>query len=848
MLILSYENEISFTYKSNSLSYELLCTRPRFEREALVNSEMVYCPFSFAEPFDLEECQKQLQSLYNTMSKVKTVPWDRNSAVHIDDIYTQLSWHREDTKPSGVTKEKLEDYTDIFKGHAHYPNPKRILVCGRPGIGKTTFSKKTAFDWSQQRKEILKKFDLVLQIRLRDVCDLHEVPAIFTAAKLLAGDSVISADGLYKYILQNQEKVLLILDGYDEYSCEGQQSPVHGIWESMQLRDCHVIITTRLANADSLRISSHVQYQIDGFDSDNGVKKFVSKFLKDKEDVDNFVKHLKERDLADMAEIPLLLLMLCLLWKEKYNRRLPKSRAIIYTHFIQTLLDHGTEKEADVEFLRKVDDYKQELSILGKLAFDALLDRRHFLNVSELPNEILMKTLVEAGLFQILQISSLDPEKGVYFLHKSIQEFLAGFHLKEELISRKDEAINCLSKVDSFEKIVDNTEVLTFVCELSEEAACTVLSHLVMVGKKENLTEYNFSETPSIEDLSSEQRHFLTLCSRCFFCCSPTKRRDLYPMFLSNVGGVLFIDSDQLHSVAADHLLKSSPAPHYIFFSDSKHPEQDYRNLITVLEDLDGLLVSCSGEVKASHFLKRYHPRSVEHFFLKKEESMYLYFARIYKRFDYSFPNEMLKYLTSSPRHQSNKHDNATALCLTEDTNNASVGPRHCLSLVWEINIESLEGQEMKTLIEVLSFVASPRSIVISVKVGEIPNAQLLESLVSSINFTNKLDELGLCRMSLTAKPAAIIARSLYQAPNLRDLYLSYNPLGEGVSVLAQHLSCVPQLKNLRLGGVKMTRTQVDDLTAAVHCHSNISSLGSYYHVSLMTFVAICLNLLTKEV
>ena len=42
MLILSYENEISFTCKLNSFSYEWLCTRPRFEREALGNSEMVY--------------------------------------------------------------------------------------------------------------------------------------------------------------------------------------------------------------------------------------------------------------------------------------------------------------------------------------------------------------------------------------------------------------------------------------------------------------------------------------------------------------------------------------------------------------------------------------------------------------------------------------------------------------------------------------------------------------------------------------------------------------------------------------------------------------------------------------
>ena len=42
VLIFSYENEISFTCKLNSFSYEWLSTRSRFEREALGNSEMVY--------------------------------------------------------------------------------------------------------------------------------------------------------------------------------------------------------------------------------------------------------------------------------------------------------------------------------------------------------------------------------------------------------------------------------------------------------------------------------------------------------------------------------------------------------------------------------------------------------------------------------------------------------------------------------------------------------------------------------------------------------------------------------------------------------------------------------------
>ena len=784
------------------------------------------------EPFDLEECQKQLRSLYSTMSKVKVIPWDRSSAVHIDKIYTQLSWVRDDRTPSGVTQEKLEDYTDMFQSHEHYANPKRILVFGRPGIGKTTFSKKTAFDWSQRRKENLKKFDLVLLIRLRDVCDLHDVTAILRAAKLLTSDGVISVDSLYKYVVQNQEKVLFVFDGYDEYSCTGTQSPVLDIWEGTQLRDCHVIITTRSANADNLRISSHIQCQINGFDK-NRIKEFASKFLKDENDVDELVKHLDEKDLTDMAEIPLLLLMLCLLWMTKYHKRLPRSRAVIFTNFVKSLLDHMTEKGEDTELSKKVDDYKEELSKLGKLAFHALLHDSLFLHVGELPDDAFIKNLIEAGLLQLLNISSLNPEKGVYFLHKSIQEFVAAFYLNEALLSRKDEAATCLSELDSFQKIVKMSEVLKFACELSAEAACTVLSHLGMAGKKEGLTEYNFTETPSIDDLSEEQRQFLTLCSHSFFWCSTTKREDIYSLFLSYVGGVLLIDSDQLNSVARHHLLKSSPLPNYVFFFDSKHPEEDYFDLITVLEDINGLLVSCSGEVKASHFLKKYPPRSVEHFFLRKEGQMYLYFARICKRFDYPFPTEMLGDLIWS--QDSNEQKKPTELVVDQSNRqpNPLVSTRHSLSLVSEINAENLNGVEVKTLSEALPFVASPRLLTISVLVGVVPNAQLLETLVSSINFTNRLHTLGLWRSSLTAKPTADIARSLYRAPNLRELYLSYNPLGDGVSVLAQHLSCVPHLKTLRLGGVQMTRAQVSDLTTAVR-QSKIASLGSYYHVSLI--------------
>ena len=109
---------------------------------------------------------------------------------------------------------------------------------------------------------------------------------------------------------------------------------------------------------------------------------------------------------------------------------------------------------------------------------------------------------------------------------------------------------------------------------------------------------------------------------------------------------------------------------------------------------------------------------------------------------------------------------------------------------------------------------------------------------MSRINFTNRLDTLELVRINLTAKPAAVIARSLHQSPSLEHLNLSRNPLGEGVSVLTQHLSRVPHLQRLFLSDVKMTKQQVNELSAAVS-QSNIRRLRTEYHVSFVIVVCI---------
>ena len=716
---------------------------------------------------------------------------------------------------------------------------------GRPGIGKTVFTQKTTFDWAKQRfKEKLGTFELVLLVKLRHVRNFEDVPSLLRDAKLLAADGEISVDELYHYVRDHQEKVLIILDGYDENSAINQ-SPVREIWERRQLRDCCVVITTRHMKADELRRHSDAQFEINGFDRKRQVE-FARRFLKDEEDVEAFLRYLEQQDLEEIAEIPLLLLMLCLLWqkKGKDQKELPTSRAKIFSQFIQTFFDHLFEKYSDA-VVTEVDAYTDELCKLGSLAFDALLLERLHFPLSKLPDHDFIKKLIDVGLFHISNISSLNRDQGVYFLHKSVQEYLAGWFLKEELLSKKSENTPSLESIDSIEKILKMDEVFKFACEMSEKAATAILTHLGMVAKKEGLTEYSFIETPSHWDLSDEQRNFLTLCGQCFFFCSAETRRDVFPAFLSYTQDVLLLtNSSQLHIIANEHLLKTTESPNYIFFSyeDSKHPEEDYYKFTTIVEDLNAVVVSCSGEEKASEFLKKYRYRSVNEFFLKKEQNTYLYFASIKKDLfsDRPFPTEMLKELITAPEStaqkntkdedkQSSEQDNRTGLFFTKDSDSTSCSA-HCLSMVSYIFALDVDRSEMEVLTDVIPLVIAPRRIWVYGKTDEC-DAQLTETLVTRINYTNRLKRLTLHDINLTAKSAAIISNSLHKVPNLSSLNLSSNPLGEGVSVLSKHLRCVPHLEELWLYEVMMTKEQVHDLTTAVR-QSNISNLDSSYHVS----------------
>ena len=752
------------------------------------------------------------------MCQVKITPWDPDNTVHVNDIYIQLSFLQDHRKPDGTTKKRLGDSSEVFEGDEHHPIRRRILVYGRPGIGKSTFTQKVAVDWANGKKKILEKFNLLLLIRLRDVCDISDLCTMLKTAELLSADDPMAVNNLCEYVRQNQEKVLLILDGYDEYS-GGKSSLIHQIWRGSQLRDCCVMITTRPVKEDELRVPSHAQFELNGFDSREQKKQFASKILPDEEDVEGLLEYLEKHDLVEMAEIPLLLLMLCLLWKKK-KHQLPTSRAKIYVEFIQTLLNHMATKDSDNAADKSIDEYQEELSKIGKLAFDALLEDCLHFNFSKFPPGDLFEKLIHVGFFQVSKLSALNREKIVYFLHKSVQEFLAAWFIVQEVKVKKNETVTCLSGMDTFEKSRKMDEVLKFVCELSSDAAGIVFDHLHYVGEKEGLTNYNFTRAPSVDDLSDEQCIFIKLCVDCLFCCPASDRLTMYSAFLSCVNHVVMLYDKHVSTAAEKNFFKGTASfPNYFFFEGlTKHAgPESYYDLLSVLSDLNAVVLTCSGEIKD---LKKYADLRDANLFLKKSEKRnFIYLRRIT---DAVFRSNMLLELIPAPVCSSQppvdnlgkNEDKNIALSLTE--NRSDQIQQHCLSLVRAVELEKVTIEDFVLLKHLLPLLTAPRNINIWGSMTDALEGNSIESAIHRINFTDNLHSLKLCGINLTANCAAFIAESLHHSPNLHELCLSFNPLHSGVSHLAENLHHVPQLTVLELIHVQMGEKECAALAASL--------------------------------
>eukprot|EP00057_Strongylocentrotus_purpuratus_P010245 XP_011664719.1 PREDICTED: uncharacterized protein LOC105438508 [Strongylocentrotus purpuratus] len=155
----------------------------------------------------VERCANDFKFKYrSTLCKIRADPLNPASTVQFDDMYTNLFLQEEHG-----TEKRMLDYNDILDLKVNEEFPKRIMVQGEAGAGKTTFCAKIAWDWIGGRH--FSRFVWVLIVPLRDF-KRHTIGEI--AKSYLDKNNPATISQITEYIRSNPHKVFIALDGLDE--------------------------------------------------------------------------------------------------------------------------------------------------------------------------------------------------------------------------------------------------------------------------------------------------------------------------------------------------------------------------------------------------------------------------------------------------------------------------------------------------------------------------------------------------------------------------------------------------------------------------------------------------------
>ena len=460
---------------------------------------------------------------------MKPLLWDNTIQLPLDDIYTRLKILSRRKLDFRLENNAIDMY-DVFmfvKGE-----DGMILVEGSPGIGKTTFCLKLAYDWGNKRSEKnrvfpLHVFELVILLKCRDIeGDVMEA----ISDQLLPRDlDETTKNKLMDFIkdIHNQEKKLIILDGLDELPTKSK-GHVDKLLNRKILPFCYVLATCRQERGISARkeFNFDILLQIEGF-----TEKDASEYIK--RHFENICPATGHKLIAEIHENsflhalctnPLNLLLLCVVF-EDCDGKLPSSRTELYQIIVCCLLRRYCAKydliaHDDDKALEK--QFEESLLALGYLAWKCLLEDRHCFCEGELAKlEISIAGLVARYLGLVYKEASLKkikPEHEYHFLHKTFQEFLAATYLAQKL--RKDD-INVFHDYSlMFDDIVTKyRQVFLFACGILDVEASILFRQIGEKLLKGDWDWLKCSEkeatffTECFNESSNSEKVAVTLCS-----------------------------------------------------------------------------------------------------------------------------------------------------------------------------------------------------------------------------------------------------------------------------------------------------------------------------------------------
>ena len=758
---------------------------------------------------------ERIRQLYKRREgRLVPFPWCDDLNFNLNKIFTRLKIVNREKTRGTLTDDEITNMTAIFRPHPDCQKPRILLIEGEPGMGKTTYSQKLAYDWANKQDEWDTSFpsiEVLLLLRCNDVKS-----GIWEAIddQLLPDDIDEQAkENFFKYIRENQAKCLLLLDGLDEAD-SFKLDMYYSLVQSKLLPACHIVITSRHEVGKKVRPYCDTLWEIVGFTKEDA-ESFIRKYFKGKEHLaEKLIERLKlpEYDddplktLGELTKNPLNTALLCCLF-EDFEGVLPTSRTELYVEIVAFVLRRYEVKnglKSSGEDL--ISGYEKELLLLGSFALESLLKGESYFEKEEDTVK-----LINFGFLSFQQGGAKrKPCKRFAFLHKSFQEFFAGLFLAFQVISKERDFTSVVDDKRYLDKL---RQVFLFmsgiIASRSEE---TAVSFFIGIAKK---------------IISSEHRRsYMRLACECLLECSSVEE-SLETRLVCSLGENLDMSSlTQVHFIGSGIHDTGAAAISMALTANSSLAELDLsRNNIrgagasflsqalTTNSSLVSFHLSGNGigDAGASSISQALTTNS-------SLTSLHLDWNSIGKAGASALSQALTanSSLTELNLSQNNISD-AGAFSLSQAlTANSSLASFH-------LSDNSISNVGASFLSQALTANSSLTSLDLDWNsIGEAGASALSQALTANSSIT----ELNLGHNNIGGAGASSLCQALTANSSLTSLYLAGNGIGDaGASALSQALTANSSLTSLHLAGNSIGDAGASALSQSLTANSSLTSL-----------------------
>ncbi|XP_056156468.1 NLR family CARD domain-containing protein 3-like isoform X2 [Lampris incognitus] len=352
----------------------------------------------------------------------------------------RLSMQQESTKHGQITPAKL------FSSVAGSRPVKKVLVTGVAGIGKTMLVQKMLLDFGNNKDHLA--FDFIIHLTFRD---LNLITKPINLKELVLRKNRHLAKELDQ-ILANDNKLLIILDGFDEFrhyrSCDidafvtepDEDGEVAEVVASLMLGEllpnASVLLTSRPAAIGYIPVDCIDRFVLIAGFSMKEVQDFFQRYFQDHAFAKNMFEVVAANELMlTLCYIPAFCYIMCCILKESQDLagESPKTMTDIYVQYLVALLRSHTQDRAKSSLNDQKEGASPQMSDvvlkLGQLAFLKLMDHQTLFYGSDQD----VACLVGYGLVSTFLDKTVAQEPGctedIYsFTHLTVQEFFAAVY------------------------------------------------------------------------------------------------------------------------------------------------------------------------------------------------------------------------------------------------------------------------------------------------------------------------------------------------------------------------------------------------------------------------------------